>query len=385
MKYEWIDEYLLKKPCVTKDLQVDWNWIRYQIGGKMFAAVCLDDEDKPFYITLKLEPLEGDFLRQQYEDIIPGYYMNKVHWNSIKAEGSVPDELVKELLDKSYDLVFRGFSKKKQKEILETELFFMTSDNNRIHYVDAGPRDGEGTILFVPGWGYSFKAFEKQIEFFRKTHRVIVMDPRGHGMSVRGQIEVGQVQQGKDLLELIEMLQLKEATLVGWSYGAYPVLEIVRETGLCHIGKVLIVDQPPKCAGTDKDGWVEYYPENIDRALIGLGTEEGYLEGVKNFTKRIAFIGEHSEEELDKVCKMADMDYSSALEEFVEGTKCDYTEEVKLLHANKKIEFVIREQWAKLGEEHLAKMCPGMKVHIMGGHMMFYEFPDEFNKILKKM
>ena len=45
MKYEWIDEYILKMPGVTKDLQKDWNWIRYQIGGKMFAAICLDDDD----------------------------------------------------------------------------------------------------------------------------------------------------------------------------------------------------------------------------------------------------------------------------------------------------------------------------------------------------
>lgn len=119
MRYEWIDEYLLGKAGVTKDLQKDWHWIRYQVGGKMFAAVCLDVNDEPYYITLKLEPSEGDFLRQQYEDIIPGYYMNKVHWNSIKPDGAVPDDLLKDLLDKSYTLVLGSFSKKKQKEILE--------------------------------------------------------------------------------------------------------------------------------------------------------------------------------------------------------------------------------------------------------------------------
>lgn len=120
MRYHWLDEYLLEKPAVTKDLQAEWNWIRYQIGGKMFAAVCLDDDtNKPMYITLKLKPEEGDFFRQQYEDVIPGYYMNKVHWNSISADGAVPDELLKEMLDKSYHLVLGGFSKKKQREILE--------------------------------------------------------------------------------------------------------------------------------------------------------------------------------------------------------------------------------------------------------------------------
>lgn len=82
MKYAWMDEYLMNKTGVTKDLKEEWNWIRYMIGGKMFAAICLDEANgnKPVYITLKLEPLDGDFLRQQYEDIIPGYYMNKVHW-----------------------------------------------------------------------------------------------------------------------------------------------------------------------------------------------------------------------------------------------------------------------------------------------------------------
>lgn len=120
MRYHWLDAYLLEKAAVTKDLQAEWNWIRYQIGGKMFAAVCLDDDtNKPVYITLKLKPEEGDFFRQQYEDVIPGYYMNKVHWNSIKVDGTVPDDLLKEMLDKSYHLVLEGFSKKKQKELLE--------------------------------------------------------------------------------------------------------------------------------------------------------------------------------------------------------------------------------------------------------------------------
>lgn len=119
MRYDWIDEYLMEKRSVTKDLQESWNWIRYMIGGKMFAAVCLDEQDEPVYITLKLMPVEGEFLREQYEDIIPGYYCNKQHWNSVKADGNVPDELLKKMLDKSYKLVLEGFSKKRQREILE--------------------------------------------------------------------------------------------------------------------------------------------------------------------------------------------------------------------------------------------------------------------------
>lgn len=120
MRYDWLDDYLMKKAGVMKDLKKEWNWIRYQIGGKLFAAVCLDEQDVPYYITLKLDPEEGDFLRKQYEDIVPGYYMNKVHWNSIRPDGAVPDELLKDLLDKSYALVLGGLSKKMQKEISDS-------------------------------------------------------------------------------------------------------------------------------------------------------------------------------------------------------------------------------------------------------------------------
>ena len=57
MKYPWIDEYLMAKPGVTRDLQKDWNWIRYQIGGKMFAAICLNEEKDIFLRETDYESL----------------------------------------------------------------------------------------------------------------------------------------------------------------------------------------------------------------------------------------------------------------------------------------------------------------------------------------
>lgn len=118
MKYPWIDEYLLGKRKVTKDLQADWNWVRYKIGGKMFAAICLNWDNKPYYITLKVDPDEGDFLKSQYPDIVAGYYMAKTHYISVKPDGEVPDDLLMDLLDKAYRLMLQTFSKKRQREIL---------------------------------------------------------------------------------------------------------------------------------------------------------------------------------------------------------------------------------------------------------------------------
>ena len=112
MRYEWLDDYLLKKRGVTKDYQPVWNWIRYHIGGKMFAALCLDKAHEIYYINLKLEESESALLRSQYADILPGYYSDKRCWVSVKPDGAVPDDLLRDMLDKSYGLTLAGMSKK---------------------------------------------------------------------------------------------------------------------------------------------------------------------------------------------------------------------------------------------------------------------------------
>lgn len=118
MRYDRMDDFLLKKRNVTKDYQPVWKWVRYQIGGKMFAALCLDEQGQPYYINLKADPEEAPFLMDHYEDIIPGYYSDKKNWISVKPDGAVPDELLKDLLEKAYCLMLQTFSKKRQREIL---------------------------------------------------------------------------------------------------------------------------------------------------------------------------------------------------------------------------------------------------------------------------
>ena len=117
MKYEWLEEHCLAKTGAIKDYQAEWQATRYMVGGKMFGMFGGDKVGKPI-ITLKLEPSFGDFLRQTYEDIVPGYYMNKTHWNSLYIDGNVPDEVLKDMVDQSYELIFKGLTKKLQKEIL---------------------------------------------------------------------------------------------------------------------------------------------------------------------------------------------------------------------------------------------------------------------------
>lgn len=121
MKYKWIEDYLITKNGATRDFKVEWQWHRFQIMNKMFAALCVDNEGRNI-ITLKCEPSLGSSLRNQYASIRPGYYMNKNHWNSVDLDGEVPDEVLKGLIDQSYQLVLLSLSKSVQKKILEGQL-----------------------------------------------------------------------------------------------------------------------------------------------------------------------------------------------------------------------------------------------------------------------
>lgn len=117
--YEWMDAYCLAKPGAQKDYKAEWNAVRYLLGGKMFAMVGGDKEGRPI-ISVKLEPEFGEFVRRSSRFIVPGYYMNKTHWSSVYLEGDVPDSLMREMLDRSWRLIFTSLSKKVQAEIQNT-------------------------------------------------------------------------------------------------------------------------------------------------------------------------------------------------------------------------------------------------------------------------
>ena len=87
----------------------------------MFALSSLQEwENGTPAANLKCDPDRALELRGQYDDIQAGYHMSKIHWNTVKINGSVPDALVKELLDHSYELVFKSLTKKQQQEVLES-------------------------------------------------------------------------------------------------------------------------------------------------------------------------------------------------------------------------------------------------------------------------
>ncbi|NWK56703.1 MmcQ/YjbR family DNA-binding protein [Verrucomicrobiaceae bacterium N1E253] len=89
----------------------------YKVMGKMFALTSPDGF--PSRVNLKCDPERAVELRDEYASILPGYHMNKRHWNTVVLDGGVPDPLMRELIEHSYQLVVKGLTKKRRDELEE--------------------------------------------------------------------------------------------------------------------------------------------------------------------------------------------------------------------------------------------------------------------------
>lgn len=84
----------------------------FKVGGKMFALSRLGEES--LRVSLKCEPQLAEALREAHAAVIPGYHLNKRHWNTVILDGSLADGVVREMIEDSYDLVVSGLSKRER-------------------------------------------------------------------------------------------------------------------------------------------------------------------------------------------------------------------------------------------------------------------------------
>ena len=109
MTHKELETYLLSFPNTWLDFPFGEGTSVYKIGnkedgeGKMFALIA--DKTSPLRVSLKCDPILAETLREKYETVVPGYHLNKKHWNTIILTGQLTDDEVKDLANLSYQLV----------------------------------------------------------------------------------------------------------------------------------------------------------------------------------------------------------------------------------------------------------------------------------------
>lgn len=116
MNIETFREYCLSKNYVEETFPFDEVTLVFKVAGKMFALTGLDSD--VFTVNLKCDPERSIQLREEHpSEILPGWHMNKLHWNTVHFESSLDEALLRELTDYSYDLVVKSLPRKKREEL----------------------------------------------------------------------------------------------------------------------------------------------------------------------------------------------------------------------------------------------------------------------------
>ena len=110
MNKKAITKYLLSKPEALEDYPFDDHTAVFKVRKKMFGLLTV--RNTILCVNLKCDPEQAFILRDIFEAVIPGYHMNKKHWNTVMLNGSIAQGEIERMIDHSYSLVVKGLSKK---------------------------------------------------------------------------------------------------------------------------------------------------------------------------------------------------------------------------------------------------------------------------------
>lgn len=245
---------------------------------------------------------------------------------------------------------------------------------------------GEGDpIVFIPGFTFTTEVFEKQVEYFSKTNRVIVIDPRSHGRSTITVHGNDYVTHGADLASVLQQLEVRDATLVGWSFGCLTAWEYFKEHGTEGIKSMVLVDMPPKSLSVDPEDWVEGALDDIAAIYNNsLRTPQGQREFIKAYITGVMVQREMSEDELTWLVEQSmKTPYYIAGNLFASGMFADYRKEAKQAYETLPTLTIVAEHWAETAVDFTKFLSLDTKIEVLGGHMMFWEHAEKFNRILE--
>lgn len=250
-----------------------------------------------------------------------------------------------------------------------------------LYYEDVGA----GTpLIFIPGWTFTSEVFEHQVSHFSKTHRVIVVDPRSQGRSTITPHGNDYTTHAADLAKLIKALDLQQVILCGWSFGALAVWGYIRQEGIANVKAVANVDLSFKPLSVNGDDWTEGPLDEIaGAATTFFMSSKGQRDFVEYYATNVMIQRPLEPAELFWIVEQSlKTPYYIASNLFANGMFSNYQVEAQLVDASVPALHIVAEHWSETAVAFMNKHCPKTKTAVLGGHMMFWEHADAFNKVL---
>ena len=254
-----------------------------------------------------------------------------------------------------------------------------------LHYEQVG--HGDTDVVLLPGWTMSTRVFERQLSFFNSSrdYRITAVDPRSHGLSSKTDGGHTYAQHGRDMGAFFEILNLNNIVLCGWSFGTLAALSYVNQFGTDRLCGFIMLDGPPRATGeNNKEDWVTYSYDDKDglREFFTVGRLRDAHKAKVEFAKWM--LEYPTKEHIDWILEITNQtpDISAGLlnatAEFL-----DYRKDLVLLNQILPTLYVVREERGEVVSRWARQHTPSARIESFGGHMMFWERADKFNKILE--
>lgn len=257
-----------------------------------------------------------------------------------------------------------------------------TADSVDICVTTGGSPEGD-PIIFLPGWTMSAEVFRRQFDFFlaRPNTRVISYDPRGQGKSGKPQSGYDYRRRAQDVALLIDQCETQKPLVVSWSAGVLDHLAYVREFGYEAIRANVFVDGPPRTMIHDKAadwGWYAIDDPFARYFLMGPMTDRAFNDGFALWMlkdpddKKIKWLSSIASETPAWIASLTN----------IFSLFADYRTEFSKLAQRNAVLVVVRDDWRDLAAKWLTAHAPKAEFHAFGGHLMFVEEHDRFNRII---
>ena len=267
-----------------------------------------------------------------------------------------------------------------------TESKFITvAPGVQIHVWDAGDPDAQA-LVFIPGLTFSGEVFKGQLEHFRDRYRVVLVDPRGQGLSTKAPMGNDYQTHGADLVKVLDELGIAKPVLVGWSCGNLEAWAFMEQAGVDSVAGCVTVDMSPLPHNEDPAAWTEGSPAELSEVMTRvLNAPETARAFWDEYLREVMWEGPITPDEYDYFMDMgARTPYWVAHELFGDAILSDYRAIAQEAAAAVPTLMYIAKHWADVAEPWYNALCPQTPTYVMGGHLMAAQYPDEFNARLEE-
>ncbi len=256
--------------------------------------------------------------------------------------------------------------------------------NLRVLRAGAGP-----ALVLIPGWTCTADFFVHQLTGLADSFDVIAVDPRGHGGSDKPLTGNTFTQRGADLAALLEALDLRGVTLLGWSFGVLDALAHLRDHGHDRVARLVLADETPKVPADPND------PDEWGEAVLSHDGIVAFLQAMINarvdfWTEYAVYmlgLPEDTPPDHPDVARVVELGLQTpehvAVATGADGLTSDLSEVAKAMAAALPTLFVAREDWAEDARRWVEANLPDATFATMPFHMGFATHPQEFNDLIR--